>query len=123
MPGKVGNPFAASTTVTMDGDYSLQAHFAAFRCGLTLSSTKGGYINVLTADEIICTAWLGDGTYVFDGGSTLTVLAIPEKGYRFSHWTGTVWSTVNWLVFPILEDSRLTANFVPEVEVPAVGEQ
>ena len=40
--GKVADPTAASTTVTMEGDYTLVANFAIDQVTLTPSSTAGG---------------------------------------------------------------------------------
>ena len=40
--GKVADPTSASTTVTMDGDYTLVANFAIDQVTLTPSSTAGG---------------------------------------------------------------------------------
>jgi hypothetical protein len=110
---KVGNQSAASTTITMDSDYDLQAHFAAYRCSLSLLSTPGGYANVILTQDNVSTGWLGDVTCVFDSGAELTCMAFASPGYRFTHWTGTIWSTADRIVFPITEDTELTANFVP----------
>ena len=45
--GKVADPNAASTTVTVDADYNLTAHFALDTPTLTLSASEGGCVSVL----------------------------------------------------------------------------
>ena len=49
---------------------------------LTISSTAGG--NVTTP---------GEGIFTYDEGTVVSLVAIPDEGYRFNEWTGDV-STV-----------------------------
>jgi len=76
--GTIGNITAASTNITMNGDYSITANFVAIY-DLTTSSTAGG--NVTTP---------GEGTFTYDQGTVVELLATPGAGYRFDEWTGDV---------------------------------
>ena len=76
--GKVANPSEASTTVTMDADYSVHAVFAIDRRTLSVSSTEGGSVT----DP-------GEGAFEYDHGSSVTISADADPGYYFRRWTGT----------------------------------
>jgi uncharacterized protein YkwD len=78
----VENIEAASTTITMDGDYSIAANFEAIlieQCSLTLSSSTGGSVTTP-----------GEGTLTYDAGTMTSLVATPANGYRFVNWTGDV---------------------------------
>jgi formylglycine-generating enzyme required for sulfatase activity len=53
----------------------------------------------------------GAGTY--DLGATVTLTAVPDSGYAFSHWTGAVESMENPLVFRVDVPKSFTAVFAP----------
>ncbi len=76
--GKVANVTSASTTVTMDGNYTLQANFAVDRNTLTISAGSGGTVSTP-----------GVGTFQYDHGTTVSVAAAAASGYHFVNWTGT----------------------------------
>jgi hypothetical protein len=76
--GKVGDPNSASTTVTMDSDYTLQANFAIDQRTLTVSSTSGGSVSVP-----------GEGAFDYDHGTAVSVTATPELNCHFVEWAGT----------------------------------
>jgi peptidoglycan/xylan/chitin deacetylase (PgdA/CDA1 family) len=76
--GKVANPSSASTTVTMDADYTLQANFAIDRYWVIISATPGGSVSLP-----------GQGSFSYDYGTWVNLLASPDAGYRFVNWTGT----------------------------------
>jgi hypothetical protein len=69
---------AASTSVTMNGDYSVTANFVR-QYGLTASSTTGGSVTSP-----------GQGTFAYDEGTVVTLVATADEGYRFVNWTGDV---------------------------------
>jgi uncharacterized protein YkwD len=78
----VENIEAASTTITMDGDYSIAANFEAIlieQCSLTISSGAGGSVTTP-----------GEGTLTYDAGTMISLVATPASGYRFVNWTGDV---------------------------------
>jgi hypothetical protein len=73
---------AASTSITMNGDYEITANFetaSATRYNLTISSTTGGSVTVP-----------GDGIFAYDEGTVANIVAAAEEGYRFVDWTGDV---------------------------------
>jgi hypothetical protein len=69
---------AASTTITMNGDYSITANFVT-KYDLTISSTEGGEVTTP-----------GVGTFPYDGGTVVDLVVTPDAGYRFVKWTGNV---------------------------------
>jgi hypothetical protein len=80
--GTIANISAASTTITMNGNYSITAEFVAIY-DLTISSTVGG---VTTP---------GAGTFTYDEGTLVNLVATPASGYRFVEWTGDVGTIAN----------------------------
>jgi hypothetical protein len=74
----IANVNAAATNITMNGDYSITANFIAVY-HLTVSSTAGG--NVTTPRE---------GTFSYDAGMVVNLMAGAEEGYQFVNWTGNV---------------------------------
>jgi uncharacterized protein YkwD len=85
--GTVANVNAASTTITMNGNYSIRANFAAIpasQYSLIISSTAGGWV-----------ATPGEGTFVGDAGLVVGLVATPVTGYHFVNWTGNVGTIAN----------------------------
>ena len=74
--GTIADVTAASTAITMSGDCSITANFLK-QYSLTISSTTGGSVTVP-----------GEGTFAFDEGEVVYLLAEPEDGYHFVGWTG-----------------------------------
>ena len=81
--GAIADVNTASTNITMNGDYSITANFVAIY-DLTISSTAGG--NVTTP---------GVGTFTYDTGTVVNLVATPDAGYRFGNWTGNVGTIAN----------------------------
>jgi hypothetical protein len=78
----IANVNAASTTITMNDNYSVIANFeaaASARYSLTVSSTEGGSVTTP-----------GEGTFSYDGGRAVSLVATPDSGYQFVNWTGSV---------------------------------
>ena len=69
---------AASTTITLDGDYEITASFVA-QYVLTIGSTEGG--------EVINP---GQGTFTYDAGTVVDLVTESDEGYKFMEWTGDV---------------------------------
>jgi preprotein translocase subunit YajC len=106
--GTIANVNAASTTITMDGDYSITANFVriVIQYDLTISSTHGGSVTVP-----------GEGTFAYDEGTVVNLEAVPKSCcWRFVNWTGDVDTVadVNAAVTTITMDGdyTITANFV-----------
>jgi hypothetical protein len=78
---------------------------------LTISSTAGG--NVTTP---------GEGTFTYDAGTVVDLVATPNAGYRFVNWTGDVGTIADvedaTTTITMHGNYSITANFVA-VPVPA----
>jgi uncharacterized repeat protein (TIGR02543 family) len=78
--GTIADVNAATTTITMSGDYSITAKFVAVAVyNLTIASTAG--VSVTTP---------GEGTFTYDEGTVVNLVAEAEEGYEFVNWTGDV---------------------------------
>jgi hypothetical protein len=83
---------------------------------LTVSSTAGGTV---TAP--------GEGTFTYDQGTGVNLIAEAEEGYRFVNWTGDVdaIADVDAASTNITMDSdySITANFAgkPSINWPLIG--
>jgi uncharacterized repeat protein (TIGR02543 family) len=80
--GDVANPNSASTTVTMDGDKTVTAHFSlvptTYELTMAVDPTGGG-----TTDPVV-------GVHTYPEDEVVAVTATPNAGYEFDHWTGDV---------------------------------
>ncbi len=79
--GKIADPTAASTTVAMEGNYTLVANFESAESEprtLTVSSGDGGTVTTP-----------GEGTFTYNLGTWVPVVATPDATYHFVNWTGT----------------------------------
>jgi len=77
--GKVAVPGSASTTVTVEGDYTLIANFEIDKHILTIYSTDGGSVTSP-----------GEGVFEYDYGTVVDLTATADPGYRFKFWVGPV---------------------------------
>jgi len=107
--GTIADVNAAITTITMNGDYSITANFVKEH-SLTTSSTEGGSVNTP-----------GEGTFTYDEGEVINLVAEADEGYRFDEWTGDVGTIddVNAATTTITMqgDYTITANFgIPPVQ-------
>jgi len=77
--GSIGNATAATTTITItpEQDYEITANFIA-QYDLTIDSTDGGDVTIP-----------GEGTYTYDTGTVVNLVATPASGYSFWEWTGS----------------------------------
>jgi thiol-disulfide isomerase/thioredoxin len=95
---------AASTTITMNDDYSIMANFLK-QYSLTISSTPGGSVTTP-----------GEGTHTYDEGEVVNLVAEAEASHYFVSWTGDVGTIadVEDATTTITMDSHysITANFV-----------
>jgi len=102
--GTIADVYAATTTVTMNGDYSVTANFVAIY-DLTISSTGGGSVTEP-----------GEDTFTYDDGTVVDLIAEAEEGYRFVEWTGDVGTIADvyatTTTITMNGDYSITANFV-----------
>jgi len=102
--GNIADIDAAETTVTMNGAYTISANFIA-RYDLIVDSTEGG--------QVIAP---GEGTFAYDAGTVVDLVAQPEGSYSFVQWTGNV-STIADVcaaetTITMNGDYSITANFI-----------
>jgi hypothetical protein len=103
----IADVYDATTTITMNSSYSITANFELEEglCSLTTSSTAGGSVTTP-----------GEGTFIYDEGTVVDLVAEPEEGYRFVNWTGDVDTigNVTAAATNITTDGyySITANFV-----------
>jgi peptide/nickel transport system substrate-binding protein len=101
---------AASTTITMNGDYSITANFIA-QYVLTIGSTVGGEVTTP-----------GEGVFTYDEPTVINLVAEPDEDCRFVNWTGDVSTIANAdnARTTINVDSRysVTANFACGPAIP-----
>ncbi len=86
-------------TFTMDSDKYIEAHFIRQYKLTTIAGTGG-----ITEPS--------PGSYMYDSGTDITVKAIPDLGYKFSHWSGDASGTDNQVTITMDRDKSITANFI-----------
>jgi hypothetical protein len=111
--GKVADPGSASTTVVVEGDYTLIANFEIDTYILTVSSTCGGSVTTP-----------GEGMFEYAYGTVVDLVATPDCGYKFKCWIGPVADEDSaCTTVTITEDTTVVATFVkklcPPVPCPA----
>jgi len=106
--GTIANVDAPTTTVTMNDNYAVTANFEQIPPGkvaLTTSSTAGGSVTTP-----------GEGAFLYNVGTALSLVAEAEEGYRFVNWTGDVGTIANVnaasTTITMNSDYSITANFV-----------
>lgn len=72
--GTIDDVNAASTTITMDGNYEITANFVRIY-SLTIGSTDGGLVSTP-----------GQGTFIYNAGKVVGLVATPASGYHFVNW-------------------------------------
>jgi hypothetical protein len=85
--GSVADIYAASTTITVNSDYSITAHFEelpSVQYELTTFSTEGGSVTEP-----------GEGVFTYGGGAVVDLVATPDEGYQFVDWSGDVGTIVD----------------------------
>jgi hypothetical protein len=105
----IANVNAASTTITMNDDYSVIANFEvveSVQYSLIASSTEGGLVTTP-----------GEGTFSYDGGMAVYLVATPDSGFQFVNWTGNVQTIVDVnaasIIIKMDDNYSVVANFEP----------
>jgi hypothetical protein len=99
---------SASTTITMNGDYSVTANFAVKQYDLAISSREGGSVTTPSG-----------GTSAHDEGTVVNLVAQPDEGYQFIYWAGDVDGIADVYAaettITINNHCSITANFALEI--------
>ncbi len=116
--GKMADPAAAKTTVTMDGDYTLQANFAIEQHVLVVHAGEGGWVSVVAVrpDGSSLEA-ASNCTLNLDHGTKVVLVAMAQSGYEFENfasWSGDYYGTADYWEFTLERDWYLTAHFTAE---------
>jgi hypothetical protein len=94
----------ATTTVVVDKACFVMANFVREQYDLMVTGTAGGSIIMP-----------GEGAFVYDAGTVVSLVAEAQEGYKFVNWTGAVNTINNPDVAEttiIIDDSyAVTANF------------
>jgi uncharacterized repeat protein (TIGR02543 family) len=93
--GTIANPNVPSTTITMNGNYSVTANFAPIRI-LTTASSQGGSV----------TSPGQPGPFQFNNSQVVNIVATPNTGYHFVNWTGNTATIAN----PNVPSTTITMN-------------
>jgi hypothetical protein len=76
----ISNVRRPATSITINGSYSIMANFEVnppARYMLAVMSAPGGSVVVP-----------GEGTFTYDAGTVVNLVATPASGYEFSKWSG-----------------------------------
>jgi hypothetical protein len=103
--GTIADVHAATTTITMNDDYSITAEFMVIY-NLSTSSTEGGSVTTP-----------GEGVFTYDEGEMVDLLAEAEEDYLFVEWTGDIGTIADVYAasttITMNDDYSITANFEP----------
>ncbi len=110
--GKVVNSRLPVTSLTLDADYMLMAHFEIEKYRLTVAAAQGGSIYVETRKGNGMAAWYDEPVPLLESWTQVTVVATPDAGWKFRTWEGTMGSTERLFTFELTEDVVLEALFV-----------
>jgi hypothetical protein len=100
--GKVANANSASTTVTMDGNYTLQANFELTWYTLTITSTVGGSVVM---------PGTGAGSYTYPAGELVWLAATANFSFKFVGWRGGFYANENQASLTMTGDLTVEACF------------
>jgi len=98
---------AASTTITMDANYSIQANFAPNQYSLTINTSGHGTV---AKDP-------NQATYHY--GDTVQLTANAEPGWTFDSWSGDLGGSDNPANLQVTGNMNVTATFVLQYTITA----
>jgi hypothetical protein len=102
----VADPNSTATNITMDEDKSVTANFALLSYNLTADSTDGGEVTSP-----------GEGTFPYDCGTVVDLVATAALGYHFVEWTGAIGTIADVdaaeTTITMSGNYSITANFGP----------
>lgn len=100
--GPVANPSSPTTTVTMNADKTVTAHFSAITPTLTMQVDGCGS----TAPSV--------GSHIYTWSQVVGISADPCLGWAFDHWIGDVANSTSPTTTVTMDaDKTVTARFLP----------
>lgn len=100
--GPVANPGSQNTTVTMNADKTVTAHFSAITPTLTMQVDGCGS----TAPSV--------GSHIYTWSQVVGISADPCLGWAFDHWIGDVANSTSPTTTVTMDaDKTVTARFLP----------
>ncbi|OHB64487.1 MAG: hypothetical protein A2Y77_07285 [Planctomycetes bacterium RBG_13_62_9] len=109
--GEVADPASASTAVAMNADHTLHRQSAPDQHTLTITCDGDGTVKAVVVFEGTSSPLMGEGVFVLDHGTQVTITATAEAGWQFARWTGTIASGESTLEFILTGDTTLVAHF------------
>lgn len=91
---------SSSLSLIMESNKRIQGEFTKLRFPLVLNPSPGGTIILAPQGQ------------TFDYGTTITVKAVPDKGYIFKFWTGDTSGTLNPTTITLDRTKTIGAEFV-----------
>jgi hypothetical protein len=106
-------PIDQTISITTPVDFNVSAYpypeEASSKFSLTISSTAGGSVTTP-----------GEGTFAYDTGAVVSLVANPNSGYRFVNWTGDTGTLTDVnaasTIITMNGDYSITASFAGEEE-------
>jgi len=93
-----GDEFSENFTITIDVDKSIKAYFIR-QYWLSLTAGEGGKTSPFP------------DTYTYEPGTSVSITALADTGYRFAYWSGDASGTSNPITITMDSDKSVTANF------------
>ena len=97
----IANPYVPETTVTMDDDYTVTAHFAPITHNLSVSIVGNGTVDVYPENS---------GPY--DYGTEIELTADADPGWLFTGWSGDLTGQNNPETIVMDGEKSVTATFI-----------
>ena len=120
--GPVADADSTETTVTLERDTEVTAHFTTTDTALTITfqpDIRVGSVSVSPGTSDWEWDWETDTiTYMHPRGTELTVQATPKFGYVFDHWEGDLSGTSGTAELVLDEPRNITAVFVEDPILP-----
>jgi hypothetical protein len=92
---------------------------------ITATTTPGRYFITITSTAGGTVTTPGVGTYTYDAGTVVNLVAEPEADYRFANWAGDVDTIARvkaaTTTITMNDDYSITANFRARVNWPLIG--
>jgi hypothetical protein len=111
---KVADPTAATTTVTVDDDYTVRATFARDEHTLIIAWSAGGSVETTTVVNDTRTTWTSQGSFAIADGASVQLTARADAGWHFTSWSGAPEASDNTVTFTMTEDRNIQAYFAQD---------